>query len=87
MPTQSARQAKQWPARTFPGRFAAQCLAMVKEIRARRAMRQSLGNISDRQLRDAGLIRHDLEAACALGLGHAAEPDLETARRRRAENW
>jgi uncharacterized protein YjiS (DUF1127 family) len=87
MPTQSARQVKQWPARSFSVRFAAQCLAMVKEIRARRAMRQSLGNISDRQLRDAGLIRHDLEAACALILRHAAGSDLETARRRRAGNW
>lgn len=71
----------------FYRHIAARCLAVVKEVRTRSAIRRSLGNISDRQLRDAGLIRHDLEAACADGLSQAAASELEAAARRRAGNW
>lgn len=67
--------------------MAARCLAAVKEVRTRRAIRRSLGAISDRQLQDAGLIRHDLEAACAQELSHAAASELTAAARRRAGNW
>lgn len=66
---------------------AARCHAGVQEVRARNAIRRLLGTTSDRQLQDAGLIRHDLEAACALELSHLAASELEAAARRRAGNW
>ena len=65
----------------------AQCLAVVKELRQRSELRRSLGSISDRQLKDAGLIRGDLEAACSEGLSHGAAAELVAAQRHRAGNW
>jgi uncharacterized protein YjiS (DUF1127 family) len=87
MPTQLASRANLYASSAFHRHIAAQCLAIVEEVRVRIAIRHSLGNISDRQLQDAGLIRHDLEAACARGMSHSAASDLEAAARRRAGKW
>lgn len=62
-------------------------LGALKELRMRSALRRSLGNVNDRLLQDVGLVRHDLGAACADGLSHAAAAELEAAARRRAGNW
>lgn len=60
---------------------------MVYEWWARRAMRKTLGDATDRQLRDAGLIRQDVEDACGLPLLSSAEAAIRVVARKRAANW
>jgi uncharacterized protein YjiS (DUF1127 family) len=66
--------------------FAERCIAAAAESCTRRDIRRTLGDLSDDALRDIGLIRNDLEAACSYGAHHAAA-ELETAARRRSGNW
>lgn len=87
MTMQLTSRANLYLSNVFYRNIAARCLAVVEEVRARSAIRRSLGNISDRQLKDAGLIRHDLDAACAHRLSNAAASELKDAARRRAGNW
>jgi uncharacterized protein YjiS (DUF1127 family) len=67
-------------------KFAERRLAAAAEMRANRDIRQALVKLSDDALRDIGLIRNDLEAACSNGL-HDAAAELEAAARRRSGNW
>lgn len=67
--------------------LAAECLAAALEMQARRALRRSIGNLSIRQLQDAGLIQGDLDAARHRGLGHSAAAELKAAATSRAGNW
>lgn len=62
-------------------------LSVMREWRARRALKQVLGGATDRQLRDTGLIRQDVEDACVLPLSHSADSAVRAAARNRAENW
>lgn len=87
MATQYISHNGQWTAIAVPTRLASRCRAIVKEIRARSEMSKAFCEVSDRLLQDAGLIRNDIDAACALDLTHAAAADLDAARRRRSGNW
>lgn len=69
------------------GSLVDKCLAMIEELRARRAVRRALGQISDGQLRDAGLIRNDVDTACGHPLSHSSASDLRAAARARSGNW
>ncbi|KQV33160.1 hypothetical protein ASE37_19050 [Rhizobium sp. Root268] len=60
---------------------------MVYEWWARRAIRKTLGDATDRQLRDAGLIRQDVEDACSLPLLSSAEAAIRAVARKRFANW
>ena len=67
--------------------LADQCLAAIGELRARRAIRRALGTLSDDQLRDAGLIRSDLDAACEQPLSLSCALRLKAAARGKSGNW
>jgi uncharacterized protein YjiS (DUF1127 family) len=62
-------------------------ISMAREWQARRGMRKTFGEATDRQLRDAGLIRQDVEDACGLPLLSAAEAAITVAARKRSGNW
>lgn len=62
-------------------------LSIVSEWRARRALKQALGDATDKQLRDAGLIRQDVEDACNLPFSRSAASSVRGAARARAANW
>jgi uncharacterized protein YjiS (DUF1127 family) len=66
----------------FPDAF-----SVAQEWRARSAMRKTLGRATDRQLRDVGLIRQDVEEACDLPLTTSAESVIRTTARIRGANW
>ena len=66
---------------------AVRVLLVVHEWRARRALKQVLGDATDRQLRDAGLIRQDVEEACDLPLSLSANSAVRAAAKNRAGNW
>lgn len=66
---------------------AARVLAVVHEWRARRVLKQVLGGATDQQLRDAGLIRQDVEDACGLPLSLSADASVRAAATKRAGNW
>jgi len=68
-------------------RLSAGCRAMFEEMRARNATRRTLGRISDRQLRDAGLIRNDIEAASHHPLSQPFGAELRAIARGRIGNW
>jgi len=62
-------------------------LAAFGEWRTRHAIRRTFAGASERELRDAGLIRSDVEAACGSPLSHSAASELRAAARGRAGNW
>lgn len=62
-------------------------LAMAREWRARAVMRRTLSEATDRQLRDAGIIRQDIEDACDLPLTRSAASAIRTAARIKSANW
>lgn len=87
MPIQSASRANLFLSNAHFRRITDKFLAVIEELRTRSTFRRTLGNISDQQLRDAGLIRSDLDAACGHGLSHSAGSELKAAARSRAGNW
>jgi uncharacterized protein YjiS (DUF1127 family) len=65
----------------------ARVLGLIQEWRIRIALRKALGGATDRQLRDAGLIRHDMEDACNLPISHSAASSVTGAAWSRGANW
>ncbi|MEQ1882665.1 MAG: hypothetical protein ABL878_17040 [Burkholderiales bacterium] len=72
---------------TYFGRPLERLLAHVHEWRTRRNLERSLGRLSDFQLRDAGLIKADVQTACADRLDRSAERALTNAAQTRVGNW
>lgn len=87
MSAQSARYENPSLSSAYFRHIFVQLLEAIRECRAGSAIRRSLGAISDRQMRDAGLIRYDVEAACSRELSHPAGSELKAAARRRIGNW
>ena len=78
-------------ARRVPGTFldrTLECLlALVHEWRTRRNIERSLGHLSNFYLRDVGLTKADVEAACADSLDRSASRVLKSAAQSRTGNW
>ena len=82
------------PGRTtlrVPGTFLARpldrLLALVHEWRTRRNIERSLGHLSNFHLRDVGLTKADVEAACADSFDRSASRALKSAAQNRMGNW
>lgn len=87
MPVQSFYRATPFLLSTTIRRLTDKCLAMIEELRTRNTIQQTLGSVSDRQLRDAGIIRNDIDAACGHPLSHSSASELRAAARGRTGNW
>ncbi|WP_143750613.1 hypothetical protein [Mesorhizobium sp. WSM4312] len=61
--------------------------ALVHEWRTRRNIERGLGHLSDFHLRDVGLTKADVEAACADSLDRSASRVLKSAAQNRTGNW
>ena len=72
---------------TFVGRPLERLLANVHEWRTRRNIERSLGHLSNFHLRDVGLIKADVEAACADSFDRSASRALKSAAQNRMGNW
>lgn len=72
---------------TFLGRPLERLLALVHEWRTRRNIERSLGHLSNFYLRDAGLTKADVEAACADSFDRSVSRALKTAAQNRMSNW
>ena len=72
---------------TFLGRPLERLLALVHEWRTRRNIERSLGHLSNFHLRDVGLTKSDVEAACADNLDRSASRALKSAAQHRMSNW
>jgi len=72
---------------TFLGRPRGRLLALVHEWRTRRNIERSLGHLSNFHLRDVGLIKADVEAACADSFDRSASRALKSAALNRMGNW
>ena len=72
---------------TFLARPLERLLALVHEWRTRRNIERSLGHLSNFQLRDVGLTKADVEAACADSFGRSASRALKSAAQNRMGNW
>jgi uncharacterized protein YjiS (DUF1127 family) len=62
-------------------------LAILQEWRTRRYIKRELGHLSDLHLRDAGLTRADIEAACADRFDRSSARALKSAAQNRTGNW
>ena len=62
-------------------------IALLKERQRRRKLRNSLRNLSAKDLRDIGLILNDVDAVGAKPLACNAAADLADIARRRVGNW
>lgn len=71
----------------FPHSPLERLLALVNEWRTRRNLECSLGQLSEFHLRDAGLTKADVEAACADSFGRSASGALKSAAQNRMCNW
>ncbi|RAZ81996.1 hypothetical protein DPM33_35340 [Mesorhizobium hawassense] len=77
-------------ARRAPGTFFRpfeRLLALVHERRTRREIERSLGRLSNFHLRDVGLTKFDVEAACADGFDRSASRALMSVAQKRLGNW
>ncbi len=72
---------------TFLGRPLERLLALVHEWRTRRNIERSLGHLSNFHLRDVGLTKADVEAACADSFDRSASRALKSAAQNRMGNW
>ena len=72
---------------TFLGRPLERLLALVHEWRTRRNIERSLGHLSNFNLRDVGLTKADVEAACADSFDRSASRALNSAAQSRMGNW
>lgn len=72
---------------TFPGRPLERLLALVHEWRTRRNIERSLGHLSNFYLRDVGLTKADVEAACAASFDRSVSRALKSAAQNRMGNW
>ncbi len=72
---------------TFLDRPFGRLLAILQEWRTRRDIKRELGHLSDLHLRDAGLTRADIEAACASSFDRSSIRSLKRAAQRSAGNW
>jgi len=87
MTMQSVSRANTFFSSVYLRSLSERCGAIFEEMRARNAIRQTLGIISDRQLRDAGLIRNDIDVASQCPLSQSSEVELRAAARGRTGNW
>ena len=71
----------------FLGRPHERLRAFVQEWRTRRNIERSLGQLSNFYLRDAGLTKADVEAACANSFDRSASCALRSAAQNRLGNW
>lgn len=62
-------------------------LAFTHEWRSRRNSERALGHLSNFHLRDVGLTKSDVEAACADNLDRSASRALKSAAQNRMSNW
>ena len=78
-------------ARRGPGTFLdpplERLLALVHEWRTRRNIERGLGHLSNFLLRDVGLTKADVEAACVDRFDQSASRALESAAQNRMSNW
>jgi uncharacterized protein YjiS (DUF1127 family) len=78
-------------ARCVPGTFLdrplERLLALVHEWRTRRNIQRELGHLSNFLLRDVGLTKADVEAACADSFDLSASRALKSAAQNRTGNW
>lgn len=72
---------------TFLGRPLERLLALVYEWRTRRNIERGLGHLSNFYLRDVGLTKADVEAACADSFDRSAYGALKSAAHNRTGNW
>jgi uncharacterized protein YjiS (DUF1127 family) len=72
---------------TFLDRPLERLLAFVHEWRTRRNIERGLGHLSNVHLRDVGLTKADVEAACADSFDRSASRALESAAQNRTGNW
>ncbi len=72
---------------TFLGRPLERLLALVHEWRTRRNIERSFGHLSNFHLRDVGLTKADVEAACADSFDRSASRALKSAAHNRMGNW
>lgn len=59
----------------------------IKEFQSRRRLLASVSKLSDRELRDFGMTRHDIFAATWRPLGIDHELELSIRAKSRARNW
>ncbi len=62
-------------------------LTLVHEWRTRRNIVRSLFHLANLHLRDAGLTKADVEAACADSFDRSASRALKSAAQNRMSNW
>ena len=78
-------------ARRVPGAFLdrplERLLALVHEWWTRRNIERGLGHLSNFHLRDVGLTKADVEAACADSFDRSASRALKSAAQNRIGNW
>ncbi|BCG75384.1 hypothetical protein MesoLj113a_65420 [Mesorhizobium sp. 113-1-2] len=77
-------------ARRVPGTFLhsfERLLAFVHEWRTRREIERSVGRLSNFHLRDVGLTKFDVEAACFDSFDRSASRALMSASQNRTGNW
>ena len=78
-------------ARRVPGAFLdrtlERLLAFVHELRTRRNIERGLGRLSTVHLRDIGLTKADVEAACADSFDRSASRALKSAAQSRTGSW
>jgi uncharacterized protein YjiS (DUF1127 family) len=87
MPVQSFNRTTPLLSSVTLRRLTEKCLAMIEELQTRDTIRRTLSSVSDRQLRDAGIIRNDIDAACGHSLSHSSASELRAAARGRTGNW
>ncbi len=59
----------------------------LAELQNRRKLRSSLAKLSEKDLRDISLTRHDAQASCNFPLSHDAADELCNIATTRAGNW
>ncbi|WP_457155516.1 DUF1127 domain-containing protein [Mesorhizobium sp. P5_C1] len=78
-------------ARRVPGTFLdlplERLLAVVHEWRTRRNIERELGHLSNFLLRDVGLTKADVEAACVDSFDRSASRALKSVAQNRTGNW
>jgi uncharacterized protein YjiS (DUF1127 family) len=84
--TTSRRTALRVPG-SFLGYTLEGLLTIVREWRTRRNIERSLGHLSSFHLRDVGLTKADVEAACADSFDQSASSALKSAAQNRVGNW
>ena len=72
---------------TFLDRTLEGVLAFVHEWRTRRNIECGLGRLSNFHLRDVGLTKADIEAACADSFDRSSSRALNSAAQNRMGNW